>query len=141
MPQCSSRALAESLPETSDFNGNFKYLKKLIQELKVENTDSLKKELFGDTEPVKPLNKKDMKQLFKFLRKIEHHYEELSNPPIPKELEKSIRSRAKTDWLPWELEAIQKIDVWREEFETKKDKARSLLESTLEKVRRGEKLD
>ncbi|MDA8406066.1 MAG: hypothetical protein M0T73_04295 [Deltaproteobacteria bacterium] len=140
MPQCSSRALAENLPETSDFNGNYNYLKKLIQDLRVENSDSLKKELFGDTEPVKPFSKKDMKQLFKFLRKIEHHYEELSTPPIPSELEKSIRSRAKKDWLPWELEAIQKIEVWREEFEAKKDKARNLLESTLEKVRRGEKL-
>ncbi len=34
MPQCSSCALAENLPETSDFNGNYKYLKKLIQDLK-----------------------------------------------------------------------------------------------------------
>ncbi|MCL5123291.1 MAG: hypothetical protein M1511_02100 [Deltaproteobacteria bacterium] len=140
MPQSSSRALAEKLPEMSDFDGNYKYLKKLLQDLKVENSDSLKKELFGDTDPTKPFNKKEMKQLFKCLRKIEHHYEELSTPPIPNELEKSIRRRAKKDWLPWELEAIQKIDVWREEFETKKDRARNLLESTLEKVRRGEKI-
>jgi hypothetical protein len=141
MAQCSSRALAENLPETSDFNGNYSYLKRLIQDLKGENSDSIKKELFGDTEPSRSLSKNDMKQLFKFLRKIEHHYEELSNPPIPKELEKSIRGRSKADWLPWELEAIQKVDVWREELEDKKDKAKRMLQSTLDKVRRGDKLD
>lgn len=140
MPQCSSRAIAENSPDKSDFNLNFNYLKKLIQDLKVENSDSVKKEIFGDTEPTKPFTKKEMKQLFKYLRKIEHHYEELSTPPIPNELEKSIRNRAKKDWLPWELEAIQKIEIWREEFESKKEKARTLLESALEKVRRGEKL-
>ena len=80
MPQCSSLSFAENLPETSDFNGNYTYLKRLIQDLKVENSDSLKKELFGDTEPVKPFSKKDMKQLFKFLRKIEHHYENCQPP-------------------------------------------------------------
>lgn len=140
MPQCSSRALAENLTEVSDFNGNYKYLKKLLQDLKGENSDSIKKELFGDAEPDKPITKKDMKQLFKCLRKIEGHYEELSNPPIPKELEKSIRKRLESDWLPWEQEAIQKIDVWRNEFDDKKNRVRSLLESTLDKVRRGEKL-
>ncbi|MEI6134701.1 MAG: hypothetical protein WCP72_06990 [Desulfomonile sp.] len=141
MPQCSSRALAENLSDVSEFNSNYKYLKRLIQNLKVENSDSIKKELFGDSEQARTLNKKDMKQLFKFLRKIEHHYEELSNPPIPIELEKSIRSRSREKWLPWEFEAIQKIDDWQKELEEKKGKAKSLLESTLDKARRGEKLD
>ncbi|MFH0960454.1 MAG: hypothetical protein V1897_17320, partial [Pseudomonadota bacterium] len=94
-----------------------------------------------DSEQARPLNKKDLKQLSKFLRKIEHHYEELSNPPIPVELEKSIRSRSKEKWLPWEFEAIQKIDDWQKELDEKKRKAKSLLHSTLDKVRRGEKLD
>jgi hypothetical protein len=140
MPQCSSRALAENLSDGSDFNLNYKYLKKLIQNLKVENSDSVKKELFGDSEQARTFNKKDMKQLSKFLRKIEHHYEELCNPPIPLELEKSIRARSKDKWLPWELEAIQKIDDWRKELEEKKGKAKLLLDSTLDKFRRGEKL-
>jgi hypothetical protein len=140
MPQCSSRALSENFSDVSDFNSNYKYLKKLIQDLKGENSDSVRKELFGDSEQARPLNKKDMKQLSKFLRKIEHHYEELSNPPIPKELEKSIRGRAKEKWLPWEFEAIQKVDNWRSELEEKRVRARSMLESTLDKVRKGEKL-
>ena len=50
MPQCSSRALAENLSDVSEFNSNYKYLKRLIQNLKVENSDSIKKELFGDSE-------------------------------------------------------------------------------------------
>ncbi len=34
-------------------------------------------------------------------------------PPVPVELEASIRIRKKSTWLPWEAEAIRKIDRWR----------------------------
>jgi hypothetical protein len=81
-----------------------------------------------------------MKQLFRFLRKIEHHYEECCSPPIPDELEKSIRSRDSEDWLPWELEAIEKVDAWREELQDRKLLARQMFQGALEKVRNGEKL-
>lgn len=34
-------------------------------------------------------------------------------PPVPAELEASIRIKKGTVWLPWEAEAIRKIDRWR----------------------------
>ncbi len=140
MTQSSSHVLLEARPEAPDFTSNFKYLKKLIQELKVENDSSLRRELFGEEETERRLTKKEMKLLFKFMRKLETHYDESSTPPIPKELEKSIRNRDNSTWLPWESEAIQKIDAWRYETQEKRESARNMLNSALEKVRRGEKI-
>jgi hypothetical protein len=124
--------------DSYDFNQNYKYLKKLIQDLKVENGTSLRKEIFGEDESDRTLTKKQMKQLFRFLRKIEHHYEECCNPPIPEELEKSIRARDSSQWLPWEMEAIEKVDTWREALNDRKMHARQMLQKALDKLRNGE---
>lgn len=35
--------------------------------------------------------------------------------PVPVELEASIRVRKRATWLPWEAEAIHKIELWRED--------------------------
>ncbi len=140
MTQSSSHVLLETRPEAPDFTSNFKQLKKLIQELKVENDTSLRKELFGEEEVERRLTKKEMKLLFKFMRKLETHYDESSTPPIPKELEKSIRNRAHATWLPWESEAIQKVEAWRKEVQEKRDSARDMLNSALDKIRRGDKI-
>ncbi len=87
--------------DSIDFTHNYRNLKKIIQAIKVENGQTVGKELFGDEENVPALTKKDLKDLFKMLRKIEHHYEECCNPPIPQALEKSIRNRDSSEWLPW----------------------------------------
>jgi len=126
--------------DSHDFNRNYKYLKKLIQDLKVENSNSLRKELFGEGERDRILSKKQMKELFKFLRKVEHHYELCYNPPIPEELEKSIRGKDPSGWLPWEMEAIDKVDAWREELQERRQTARRMFLSALEKVRKDSEL-
>lgn len=140
MSQSAFRASAEAFLESYDFNENYQYLRKLIQDLKHENGTSLRKELFGAEERERTLTKKQMKQLFRFLRKIEHHYEQCCTPPIPDELEESIRSKESDEWLPWELEAIEKVDAWREELQDKKRIARQMFQKALEKVRKGEPL-
>ena len=140
MSQSAFRASAGAFQENYDFNENYLYLKKLIQDLKHENGPSVKRELFGEEERERTLSKKQMKQLFRFLRKIEHHYEECCTPPIPEELEKSIRAKDSSRWLPWELEAIEKVDTWREELQERKHLARQLFQTALENIRRGEKL-
>ncbi|HMK36453.1 MAG TPA: hypothetical protein VK463_15370 [Desulfomonilaceae bacterium] len=133
-------ASAGNFLDSYDFNQNYKYLKKLIQDLKVENGTSLRREIFGEDEPDRVLTKKQMKQLFRFLRKIENHYEECCNPPIPEELEKSIRTRESSQWLPWEMEAIEKVDAWREALNDRKMYARQMLQKALEKIRAGESM-
>jgi hypothetical protein len=140
MSQSAFHASAGDFLQSYDFNQNYSYLKMLIQELRVEDDKSLKRALFGEDDNERTLTKKQMKQLFRFLRKIEHHYEECCNPPIPDELEKSIRQRESDEWLPWELEAIEKVDSWREALQDRKLIARQMFEKALDKVRNGEKL-
>lgn len=140
MTQSAFQASGGTFLDSYDFNQNYHYLKKLIQDLKGENGSSVKKEIFGEEEPARNLTKKQMKELFRFLRKIEHHYEECCTPPIPEELENSIRLKDQSEWLPWEREAIEKAEAWRAELQDRKLKARQMLNNALEKVRRGEKL-
>lgn len=121
--------------DSYDFDQNYKYLKKLIQDLKVENGNSLRKELFGEDENSRTLTKKEMKELFRFLRKIENHYEECCNPPIPEELEKSIRDKESSKRLPWEIEAIEKVDSWRKALLDRQNNAQTLFGEALAKVK------
>jgi hypothetical protein len=88
----------------------------------------------GGDERKRNLTKKDMQDLARALRRIELQYAEYSKPPIPKALETSIRRRNDTDWLPWEMEAIEKVDVWREEQEAMKEKLQQMLDKTLTKI-------
>jgi hypothetical protein len=124
-------------PEVNDFNENYRHLKKLIQALRVENGNSIKRELFGEDERERSLSKKEIKSLFRSLRKLEQHYTECFTPPIPEELEQSIRMRDNSKWLPWEMEAIEKVEAWRAALSERKLQARRMFEGTIEKVRNG----
>ncbi len=140
MSQSAFHTPAGNIFESYDFNENYQYLKKLIGDLKAENGTSVAEDIFGEDGRNKKLTKKQMKELFRFLRKIEKHYEDCCKAPIPEELEKHIRSRASSEWLPWEMEAVEKVEAWREEVRERKARAREMLKSTLEKVRRGDAL-
>jgi Fe-S cluster biosynthesis and repair protein YggX len=140
MTQIAYHDSAEQTGISCDFTANHSYLKKLMQHLKAENGDFVRKHIFGEGHEGRRLTKKEMKQLFRVLRKIENRYDECQTPPIPEELEHSIRSRSSEEWLPWELEAIEKIDTWREQLPQKNSDARRLLEQTLENFRAGRKL-
>ncbi len=120
--------------DSHDFDHNYRYVKKLIQELIVQNQGSLKRDTAGGDERKRNLTKKEMQDLARVLRKIEIQYAEYARPPIPKALETSIRRRNDSDWLPWELEAIEKVEVWREELETKKEKLQQMLSKALTKI-------
>lgn len=136
MTQSAFHASARTLLESNDFNQDYRNLKKLIHALKIQNGNSVRREIFGEEERPQPLTVRDMKDLFRALRKIENHYEECSTPPIPQELEKSIRGRDSAEWLPWELEAIEKVENWRTELDDKRATAHKMFQDTLEKMRR-----
>jgi hypothetical protein len=140
MIQSGIHASAEPLLESQDFDQHYRYVKKLIQELREDNHASLRKELFGEDEGDLTLDKKQMQSLFRVLRKVERHYRECCTAPIPKELEGSIRSRDDSEWLPWEMEAIEKVDAWRQELKEKKQEGRQMLLKALEKLRKGERV-
>jgi hypothetical protein len=126
-----------TIPISQDFEKNYNYLKSLIKALKSQNNGAVRKAVFGDTEAQKKMTKKQMKQLATFLRKVEHQYEEAAEPPIPDELESAIRDRESCDWLPWEMEAIEKQEAWREDLQKKRLEMREKLEEAIETVREG----
>jgi hypothetical protein len=123
-----------------DMDGEFHALKNLIKELKAENKESVTREIFGAEESDRQLTKTQMKKLFRLLRKIERQCTELERPPIPRELEAFIKKRDSSEWLPWELEAVEKLEVWRKELRDRKETARDMFNCTLAKVRKGEAL-
>ena len=136
MIQSGIHASPEPLLESQDFDQHYRYVKKLIQDIKEDNHASLQKALFGEEGGAGTLDQKKMQGLSRVLRKVERHYRELNTPPIPQELEGSIRSRDDSEWLPWEMEAIEKVDAWRQELQEKKLEGREMLLKALAKLRK-----
>jgi hypothetical protein len=61
------------------------------------------------------LNRRQISILNRFLE--EAQVAEDLEPPVPVELEASIRIKKRVSWLPWEAEAIRKIDRWRKDVQ------------------------
>ncbi len=60
------------------------------------------------------LNRRQVKILTDYLKQADDQDDGGSiTPPVPAELEASIRMRKRGAWLPWEAEAIRKIERWR----------------------------
>jgi hypothetical protein len=59
------------------------------------------------------LNPRQLGILSRFLKGYEADESESLTPPVPPELEASLRLRKRSTWLPWEAEAIRKIERWR----------------------------
>ncbi len=125
-------------PDFNDFDSNYDYVKVLIKLLKSQDGVSVKEALFGVNRELPKLTKTRMKQMATSLRKIKRQYDQCSEPaPIPDELAADIRSRETDVWLPWEIEAMEKLEVWRDDLQKKKDDARKSLRMTIERFRDG----
>lgn len=64
------------------------------------------------------LNKRQIKLLNDFMNRIKDEDPECFSPPVPAELEAAIRIKKRAVWLPWEAEAIRKIERWRDDLYT-----------------------
>ncbi|MBI4965280.1 MAG: hypothetical protein HY913_18535 [Desulfomonile tiedjei] len=62
------------------------------------------------------LNKRQIKLLNDFMNRTKNDDPECFYPPVPAELEAAIRIKKRSIWLPWEAEAIRKIERWREDL-------------------------
>ncbi len=99
-----------------EFRENYRFLSELINCEAQNNTASktleqLVKRRLRSLDG--KLNRRQMKVLHSFLRSLEDKELDSVNPPVPSELEASIRVRKRSTWLPWEAEAIRKIERWR----------------------------
>lgn len=62
------------------------------------------------------LNRRQLRILNQFLKGGNQEDSDSLSPPVPAELEASIRIRRRSGWLPWEAEAIRKIERWRSDI-------------------------
>jgi hypothetical protein len=99
-----------------EFRENYRFLTELIN-CKDKNNSATKeleslveKRLFQIRGK---LNRRQLRILNQFLKTETDEDGECLCPPVPAELEASIRVKRRSGWLPWEAEAIRKIERWR----------------------------
>jgi len=101
-----------------DFNSNYRYLKQLINKALKEGTPIEELRLIpkhGSKEKVKQLSRDDLVKLLHIIRRIKSRYQRLLQSPVPRELERDILVKRPESRLPWEQEALEKIEQWRED--------------------------
>lgn len=103
-----------------EFSENYRFLSTLISCKEKNNlaTEGLDK-LLGDQfcRIRGKLNRRQLNILNQYLKSEVEFDHECVAAPVPAELEASIRIRKRSTWLPWEAEAIRKIERWRGDIE------------------------
>ncbi len=102
----------------SEFRENYRFLRELIN--CKEQNNAIRKDLDALIEDPSislrgKLNRRQMKIIKDFIRASRAENGEGFDPPVPPELEASIRTKQRSTWLPWEAEAIHKIELWRDD--------------------------
>lgn len=103
-----------------EFRENYRFLSELINCREKNDTASKTLEDLLPKSPVQVkerLNRRQSKIFRDFLKQRGAQGEEFFSAPVPEELEASIRIRQRSTWLPWEAEAIHKIELWRKDVE------------------------
>jgi hypothetical protein len=95
---------------------NYDYAKTVITIAKkngwdIETLDLIPKDLPAEAET--NLSKKQATERNRLVKCILQRFSKILTPPIPSDLEQSIKSKDPSNWLPWEKEAIEKISQWR----------------------------
>jgi hypothetical protein len=109
---------AIGVPEPpGDFESNYRHLKRTINTA-IKNGVALDQlnlipKNFSE-KPPKNLSREDLLRLLKLIRRIKSRCESLLEPPVPAQLESDILAKRPEDRLPWETEALDKIETWKE---------------------------
>jgi len=110
-----------------DFKSNFRQLKQLINRALKEGTPLEELHLI----PKLPTRKKshqfsneDLLKLLHTIRRIKTRYQRLLQSPVPAELERDILAKSREERLPWETEALDKVQQWRQDVMAVRDSVR-----------------
>jgi hypothetical protein len=101
----------------SEFRENYRFLTELIDcrdknHSAISGLDCLgQRKLFALRGK---LNRRQLKILNDYMEQLQDS--EMFSAPVPAELEASIRIKKRSSWLPWEAEAIRKIERWRNDL-------------------------
>jgi hypothetical protein len=98
---------------------NYDYVKTVITIARkngwdLESLDLIPKDLHITREV--SLSKKQVAERNRLVKSILQRFSSILTPPIPPDLEQSIRNKDACNWLPWEKEVIERIGQWREEI-------------------------
>lgn len=103
-----------------EFDQNYRFLKELIN-CKEKNSQVARglEDVAGERlRRIRgKLNRRQITILNQYLKGTSESDDECFVAPVPAELEASIRVRRRSTWLPWEAEAIRKIDRWRSDIQ------------------------
>jgi hypothetical protein len=100
----------------SDSGANYDYLNEIVKMAKKNGWDMRALGLVPrdlPPNPPAPVSKKEYQERNRLIRNVLKRFDRSLTPPVPLDLERSIRNREKDHWLPYEAEAIEKIDAWR----------------------------
>lgn len=101
-----------------DFDSNYRHLKRLINKALKEGTPIEDLHLIpkSSSHPKpKRLSREDLLKLLRVIRRIRSRYQRVLQPPVPRELERDILAKKPSERLPWETEALEKLEQWRED--------------------------
>ncbi len=108
---------AIGVPEPpGDFESNYRHLKRVINTALKNGVSLNQLNLIPKNcsdKPSKNLSREDLLRLLKVIRRIKSRCESLLEPPVPAELERDILAKKPEDRLPWETEALEKIETWK----------------------------
>ncbi|MBM3298532.1 MAG: hypothetical protein FJY85_01090 [Deltaproteobacteria bacterium] len=105
---------------SGDFDQNYRFLSELIHCKDKNNASAKSLEEMADrmlSQIRGKLNRRQIAILNRYLKVVQEEDRENIIAPVPPELEASIRVRKRATWLPWEAEAIRKIDRWRSDIQ------------------------
>ncbi len=126
---------AAGAPEPpGDFNSNYRQLKQLINKALKDGTPledlHLIPRLPAQQKP-KQLSREDLLRLLHAIRRIRSRYQRLLQSPVPRELERDILAKTPDQRLPWETEALEKVEQWREDVKKVRSQVRRELNDHL----------
>jgi hypothetical protein len=119
-----------------DFTSNYSYLKGLINKALKEGTPLESLHLVqkhSESKKPKRLSREDLLKLLQSIRRIRSRYQRLLECPVPKELERDILAKSEEERLPWEDEALERIEQWRRDVASVRNKVRAELNEHLKK--------
>jgi hypothetical protein len=98
---------------------NYDYVKTMITMAKKNGWDLESLDLIPKGLPISrevALSRKQLTERNRLVKSIFQRFSDILTPPVPRDLEQSIRSKDAGNWLPWEKEVIDKIGQWRDEI-------------------------
>ena len=109
---------AAGAPEPpGDFKSNYRYLKQLINKTLKEGTPLEDLRLIpkhsSHKNTPRQLSRDDLFSLLQIIRRIKTRYQALLLSPVPRELERDNLLKLPENRLPWENEALEKVERWQ----------------------------